>query len=282
MDTVENNQFANTVPPYVGVPRVQSVPEVPGVHSLIDHMQAVTISREYGSGGGEVARRLAARLGWHLVDHEVVVDVARTLGVTEAEAEAHDEHLDSRAARILQSLGVVPSIVPAPLPLELAMDQPAYDEARRLVVEGAVKHGHAVIVGRGAQVLLAPRRDVLHVRIIAPLEQRIQYVMQREGLDHASAQHRIEAKDRDRASFLMTVHRKNPADARLYDLVINTGVLHLNSAIDLVMLALDRKANRLSMPDEAIGPGAGLEPYATPPGNIQPVSSASRAEGDAT
>src|SRR5205823_1360173 len=259
MDTMENQ------------PDTAQVPNAPPTHPWVNKMRAVTISREYGSGGGEVARRLAGRLGWHLVDHEVVMDVARALGVTEAEAEAHDEHADRLASRILLSLGVVPSAAPAPLPVELSMDQPAYDEARRTVVEGATKAGHAVIVGRGAQVLLAPRRDVLHVRIIAPLEQRIQYVMQREKLDHAAAERRIQAKDRDRANFLMSAHHKNPSDARLYDLVVNTGVLHLNSAVDLVVLALDRKARRLSLPDEALGPGTGLKPYAEPPGNIPPV-----------
>jgi cytidylate kinase len=237
-------------------------------------MSAVTISREYGSGGGEVARRLARRLGWQLVDHEVVVAVARSLNVSEKEAEEHDEHADTLASRILSTLGVVSSVVPATMPVGLAMDQPGYDEARRLVVKGAAKTGHAVIVGRGGQVLLAPRRDVLHVRIIAPIEQRIDYVMRREGLDRAAAQHRIEAKDRDRANFLMSVHHKNPADARLYDLVVSTGVLHLNSVVDLVMLALDRKARLLEIPEEALGPGVGMEPYPQPPGNIQPVSEA--------
>lgn len=253
---------------------VPGVPHAQAAHSLVDQMRAVTISREYGSGGGEIARRLADRLGWHLVDHEVVVDVAHALGVSEDEAQAHDEHIDTRASRILQSLGIVSSVVPAPLPMGLAMDQPAYDEARRLAVEGALKSGHAVIVGRGAQVLLAGRRDVLHVRIVAPLEQRIQYVMQREGLDHIAAQRRIDAKDRDRAAFLMAAHHKNPADARLYDLVINTGGLNLDSAVDLAMLALDHKAKRLSMPEDALGPGAGLQPYAEPPGDIRPASTA--------
>ena len=51
----------------------------------IARMRAVTISREYGSGGGEIAARLAQRLGWQLVDHEVVVEVANALGVSEAE-----------------------------------------------------------------------------------------------------------------------------------------------------------------------------------------------------
>jgi CMP/dCMP kinase len=251
--------------------------DAPQGQAGVAQMSAITISREYGSGGGEVAKRLAARLGWRLVDHEVVMDVARALGVTEGEAEAHDEHTDTLAARILLSLGVVRSIVPAPLPMQFAMDQPAYDEARRLAVVGALKAGHSVILGRGGQALLADRRDVLHVRIIAPLEQRIQYVMRRERLDHAGAQHRIATKDRDRANFLQAAHRKHPADARLYDLVVNTGVLALDSVVDLVAFALDQKAMRLQTPEAELGPGAGLEPYAEPPGNIAPVAGAGDA-----
>ncbi len=63
--------------------------------SPISQMRAVTISRKYGSGGGEIATRLAQRLGWQLIDHEVVVQVAHELGVSEAEAEAHDERVES-------------------------------------------------------------------------------------------------------------------------------------------------------------------------------------------
>jgi len=260
MSSMENQQTDTEMPP---APRAQS---------LTDRMSAVTISREYGSGGGEVARRLAARLGWHLVDHEVVVEVAQVLNVSEKEAEAHDERTDTLVARILSGLGVVSSIVPATLPVGLDMGQPGYDEARRTAVEGAARTGHAVIVGRGGQVLLASRRDVLHVRIIAPIEQRIAYVMQREGLDRAAAQHRIEGKDRDRANFLMSVHHKNPADARLYDLVVSTGVLDLNGIVDLVVLALERKASRLEIPEEALGPGVGLEAYPEPPEDIGSTS----------
>src|SRR5436309_10484681 len=91
--------------------------------NAIAQMRAVTISREYGSGGGEIAARLAERLGWHLVDHEVVVEVARVLGISEDEAEAHDEHADTLVARILSSLGAVPSTVPASLPFPVTIDE---------------------------------------------------------------------------------------------------------------------------------------------------------------
>jgi cytidylate kinase len=164
---------------------------VGGNQLLVRLMRAVTVSREYGSGGGEIAARLAQRLGWHLVDHEVVVEVARALGISEDEAEAHDEHVDTLVSRIISSLSIVQSSVLAPLPTRLTIDKPAYNEARRRVVEGAVSVGNAVIVGRGAQVLLADRRDVLHAPIIAPLEQRIAYAMSREGLSHVAARQRI-------------------------------------------------------------------------------------------
>src|SRR5258708_20093621 len=81
-------------------------------------MRAITISREYGSGGGEIATRLARRLGWQLVDHEVVVQVAHDLGVSEAEAEAHDERVEGLVSRILTSIQLFkpPTLVSAPLP----------------------------------------------------------------------------------------------------------------------------------------------------------------------
>jgi cytidylate kinase len=239
-------------------------------NSGLSRMRAVTISREYGSGGGEIATRLAKRLGWQLIDHEVVVGVAKALGVTEAEAEAHDEHVDSTVARMLSLLGAIQSPVPAALPLDISTDERDYDLARRKVVEGAFVTGNAVIVGRGAQVLLASHRDVLHVRVVAPLEQRIRYVMQREGLDRVTAQARIHAKDHDRARFLLAEHHQNPTEVHLYDLVVNTGVLDLDSVVDLLVLALQRKATCLDVPPEKLGPAAGMARYAEPPGSFGP------------
>jgi len=240
-------------------------------------MVAVTISREYGSGGGEIAARLARRLGWHLVDHEVVVSTAHLLGITEAEAAAHDEHVAGRAARFLDAAlrnmqhleggGLLP--VPASPGDELRRYQAALSQ----VVEAAVEAGRVVIVGRGAQVLLAARRDVLHVRVVAPLEQRIAYVVRREGLGPAAARARIQLKDQDRARYLQAQYHRRADDAHLYDLVVNTGVLALDDAVDLIALALERKGRRRAVPVEALGPAAGLAPYPGPAGDFRPPAS---------
>lgn len=234
----------------------------------VPQMRAITISREYGSGGGEIAARLAKRLGWQLVDHEVVVRVAEHLGVSEAEAEAYDEWAEGLASRILSSLKIVQPTMPGTIPVQMTTDSRIYNQARRRVIEGAVAAGHVVIVGRGAQVLLAKRRDVLHVRVVAPLKPRIAYVMRREGLSQEEARARIQLKDRDRMRYLQVEHRQNPEDAHLYDLVVNTGVLDLESAVDLICLALERKARRLSVVTGELGPGAGLARYAGQPSDF--------------
>jgi cytidylate kinase len=242
-------------------------------NDLISRMRAVTISREYGSGGGEIAARLAERLGWQLIDHEVVVRVAQELGVTIDEAEAHDERTESLVARILTSMQAIEPAVFVNSQVSLVSNERVYRDALRSVVEAAVNTGHVVIVGRGSQVLLANWRDVLHVRIIAPFEQRVAYVTRREGLDQAAAGSRIQLKERDRNRYLQAEHGQSPQEPHLYDLVINTAVLDLDSAVDLIVLALERKAEQLTVPTGELGPAAGMTRYPTQPHDLHPPES---------
>lgn len=238
--------------------------------SAIDQMCAVTISREYGSGGGEIAHMLATSLNWQLVDHEIVSQVAHELDITESEAEEYDERVESTVSLILNSMRSIHPAMFAVAPTPLSTDTATYREALTKVVDAASATRHVVIVGRGAQVILADRRDVLHVRIVAPLEKRIEYVEKREGLDTVSARSRIQLKEHDRARYLQTEYRRHPDDAHLYDIVINTGILNLDSAVGLIVQALEYKAQRLHVAETALGPGAGLPPYPGHPGDLRP------------
>jgi cytidylate kinase len=110
-------------------------------------------------------------------------------------------------------------------------------------------------------VLLADQRDVLHIRVVAPLEQRVAYVVRREGLDLEAARRRVQAKDQARTRYMQTQYRCQHEDSHLYDLVLNTAVLALDSAVDQISLALEGKARRLGVPVEQLGPAAGLAPY---------------------
>ncbi|QBD76310.1 cytidylate kinase-like family protein [Ktedonosporobacter rubrisoli] len=220
-------------------------------------MQAITISREYGSGGGEIARRLAHRLGWQLVDHQIIAQAARELHIAEAVIQAHDEKSRDIFSRLIQW----------PYPISSA-ELRAYHERIRHIVLEAAHNGHAVIVGRGGQVLLAEQRGVLHVRVVAPLAQRIAYVAYREGLDTDAAQTRIQEKDHARAHFMQTEFHCQHTDPHLYDLILNTAVLDLDSCVELICLALERKASRLNVPAEELGPATGMPRYPGKPADF--------------
>lgn len=244
----------------------------------ITAMRAITISREYGSGGGEIAARLARRLGWQLIDHAVIEQTASELEVHETEVEKHDEDYVKESdrpgilSRILDKLApstpmtggggvfVRPSSPRETLP---------YQETMRYIITAAAARGRVVIVGRGGQVLLADRRDVLHVRIVAPLAQRVAYVVRREGLDTEEARKRVQAKDQARTRFMQTQYQSQHEDSHLYDLVINTAVLSLDNTVDQICLALEEKASRLSVPVEQLGPAADVAPYATRPADFR-------------
>jgi cytidylate kinase len=230
-------------------------------------VRVVTISRQYGSGGGEVGARLAHRLGWQLLDHGVVQQVAAALNLTEGEAEERDER--SRpfvASLVVGARSIDPSLLDD-RPLGL-VDLDTYSETVRSVIESAASIGHVVIIGRGGQVLLAGRPDVLHVRLVAPLEQRIAYVAYREGLDQAAARGRLLSKDHDRERYLQVAYGRRSDDPCLYDLIINTGGLDLDAVVDEIRLALARKSKR----HRTTGAPAGVEPYIAEPRDFLAVT----------
>ena len=231
----------------------------------INRMRAMTISREYGSGGGEIATRLAKRLGWQLVDHAMVERVASEIGTSQEEAEVHDEHVQGMVSRALGSLIYLYPAAMASTPPEAFLSDEAYCDAFNRVVRAAAARGHVVIVGRASQVILAELRDVLHVRIIAPFEKRVAYVMQREGVDRHTAESRIHRKDHERASYLEREYHHHPDDAHLYDLVLNTSLLDLESVVDIICFTLQQKARGLAKKTSELGPATGLSRYPAPP-----------------
>ncbi len=249
---------------------------------IVPLLHAITISREYGSGGGEIAARLARRLGWQLVDHAVIEQTARELEVYETEVEKQDEeYVESTLSRILNRIrqfvpqhAITPGVGPPVEPSVFTSpsrptETRAYGDTMRQIITAAANTGHVVIVGRGGQVLLADKRAVLHIRVVAPLELRAAYVAHREGLDLDAARKRVQAKDRARTRYMQTEYHCQHEDPHLYDLVIDTAVLDLDSAVDLICLALACKASRLSVPVEELGPVAGLAPYPGKPADFR-------------
>ena len=238
----------------------------------INRMRAITISREYGSGGGEIASRLAKRLGWRLIDHAIVERTALEMGTSTQEAEAHDEYTEGRVSRVLNSMLYLYPASMVSAPPEAFLSDDDYRNTVNRIVRAAAVRGHVVIVGRASQVILAGLRDVLHVRVIAPFEKRVAYVMQREGLDQHAAESRIHTKDHDRVRHLEMEYHQKLEDARLYDLVLNTSLLDLESAVDVISFTLQQKAKGLATKTGDLGPARGVSRYPDQPGDFRPLT----------
>lgn len=223
------------------------------LHLNVSPVRAVAVAREYGSGGGEFAARLAQELEWQLFDHHIVAQIADALEESEADAARRDEHVCGFFTKILDNFSwSVPQTCTAERPMRLEDIEKNHHDILCRLVTAAVQIGNVVIVGRGTQALLANRPDVLRVRVVAPLEQRIATVSRREQLSLERAEHLVRTKDRERTQYLKRVERCDPDNPHLYDLVINTGMISLDDAVSITATALSSKAERLHGLAEAV------------------------------
>jgi CMP/dCMP kinase len=239
--------------------------------SAQSQMRVVTISREYGSGGGEIASRLARRLGWVLVDHAIVERTARELGTSVEDVETRDEATEGILDRVLEAMQTFdPGYASYSVLPEAMLSAEDYRRTMEQIVRAAAVRGQVAIVGRASQVILADRPDVLHVRVVAPFPQRVAYVMQREGVDRRTAEARIQRKDHERASYLKREYHHHPDEAQLYDLVLNTSRLDLERAVDIICFALHQIATEQASTTADLGSVTGPARYPAPPADFRP------------
>lgn len=205
----------------------------------------ITISRMFGSGGSDVAARVARRLGWSLLDNAVVDEVAERLGVSRSEVESLEERVPSLAERIASSLALSAPELAVPVddaPMMQTAETRIVGVTKR-VMEEAVQGGDAVLVGRGAQALLAERQDALHVFCYAPKRFLVEYAIAHRGINPANAEHEVDKRNRHREQY---VRRHFNRDWRAFDnyhLCVDTGRLGIETAADVVIYAARERFN---------------------------------------
>jgi CMP/dCMP kinase len=213
-------------------------------------MATVTISREYGSGGDEIAVRVCEMLGYRYFDKALMAQVVAETGLSESEIVDYSEDnykVHSFFERLLVRRG--------PREVDRAVswvedaggvrtkEMTILSEAQGIaLVQGAIravyKQGNVVIVGRGGQAILKGMPDVLHVRIQAPVEARFRYIASSEAVHHFGLQKEIAEHDQAAADYLKHFYDINWADAMLYDLVINTNQLSVGAAVLIIVAAV--------------------------------------------
>ena len=187
----------------------------------------ITITGQHGARGDELSRQLASALGFDHFDREIIHRVAESAQLSERVVAAMDMKKRELLADWLAGFASRNYLSPAEYRYHLAH------------VIGAIAHqGGAVIVGRGAHLLL--KGHALRVLAVAPLEDRVRTVVEAEGLSERDARRRIEEVESDRHAFILMHYHAEFADPTAYDLVVNTGALGLDGAIAAVRAALDK------------------------------------------
>ena len=198
-------------------------------------MPIVTISRQFGSGGSEVAERVAASLGWHLYDNAVVAEVAARLGISAEEVSAREERLPSLAERLASAISLsAPEMMPTVGAVALPPSEERIVEVTGRVMQEAVQAGSAVIVGRGAQCLLATRSDALHVFCYAPIEALAAYAVTNLGVSADEARKRVVEMNVQREEYVKRHWKREWRDLANYHLCVNTAWLGLDGASELI------------------------------------------------
>jgi cytidylate kinase len=222
-------------------------------------MAVITISRQLGSGGDQIAERICELSGYQRFDKHILARVAAEAGFSQEEIIDYSESDHKVQNFIDRLLGRTRPLAEVHIWRESA-DGVRVSEAipiseehvlslTRMAIEAAYKEDHFVIVGRGGQVILKDRPLALHVRIEAPLEDRIQHVRAQPNLagqsyglsyeNRRAAQDRIDASDQASADYLQRFYQVDWRDLSLYHLILNSARLTTDQAARLIVAAAE-------------------------------------------
>lgn len=205
----------------------------------------VTISRMFGSGGSDLAARVASALGWHLLDNDVVDAVAQRLGLTAAEVSSREERVPSLAERIASTMAMSAPELTLPVSDATLTDSTEAQilAVTRHVIQEAVQQGDAVLVGRGAQCMLAERDDALHVFCYAAKPALVAYAIERGELDPSNAAPEVDRRNREREQYIRRNFNRDWRALENYHLCVDTGRLGVEAAATLVVAAARARFN---------------------------------------
>ena len=205
-------------------------------------IKIITIEREYGCGGGEIAQLLAKQLGWKLWDQLLTEEIARLAECPKAVVEVREERTDPLYYRLFKSFlrgSYEGSINAHKLKV---VDSESILKFTQLVVQHAAKRGNSVIVGRGSQHFLKNRSDTLRVFLYAPREDKVRRLLAR-GKSEKEAEQLVDTVDRERADFIQKYFNVEWPDRAIYHTMINTAIGNeevIRMILDL-MKAIDAK-----------------------------------------
>jgi cytidylate kinase len=181
-------------------------------------MAIITVSREMGTGAYAIAKELAKKLKYTLIDRVKIEELAPAYGLTPEILERVDEK---------------------PPSYRTAEDrlQAAYLNTLELILLDCAKKGNVILYGRGAQDLIKGLDNVLKVRFVAPFEDRVEKFAEREWIDPELARDLIRKSDHQLGGFIHFYFNRDWNDPLAYDLLFNTTRLTQSAMVECVIAA---------------------------------------------
>ena len=226
-------------------------------------MPVITINGNIGCGAVTIGQMVADQMHLDFVDRLVLTQAARLVGTPVGALIDKEERVDrfrDRLGRMIQTMlersavsgvsgepyfGRGIETLPPETYMELAgettataqkVDDQAFIDATTTVVKDLHRKGDVVIIGRGANVILADTPGVIHVGLLAPLDVRVEYMISREHFDPNEAQGYVEELDRARVAFFRKFFEKvGPDDPSIYHMMLNMGRMESKTAAEVIV-----------------------------------------------
>jgi cytidylate kinase len=211
---------------YRGAGEEEATPHVPAGLTI-------ALSREAGARGASIARRAGEKLGWEVYSQEMLEYGTQNAALHQDLVDKLSPESSAWADRLLKQFLDQPN----------ASHNPSIVALARLMLALAAQ-GNVILLGRGAGFLL-PRRTTLHVRMVAPISDRIAYMSQWLRLTEEEATEQVHKRDRRRAEFLATHFYRKPNDVHIYDMILNTSMFGEDRSADLIAAAAKAKMSAI-------------------------------------
>ena len=198
----------------------------------------ITISRQYGAGGGELGHILSKRLGIPLYNHQILSEISRGTGIRENILRAADESMnDFQANRLMEFL---PAKERSALEADTVFCQKTLYSIQENTIRQLAEKGACVCVGRLADFALRDRDDVMSVFLYAPKEWRTERMMRMESLSYEEAARKLRRTDRERRSYCKYYTGRDWNDCGRYSCMFNSAFMGLETIAEIICRRMEK------------------------------------------
>jgi cytidylate kinase len=198
-------------------------------------MAIIAVYKSFATGGREMGRLLAKKLGYQYVDKSLFQEIAEALHVSEGALESFEKSRQYRISNIFSNLfsrSYIQRIVGYD---KSVVEEKDYQNSLKKLVLGVAQEDDSVIIGRASHYFLRDKKNCFRFRLVAPMDFRLRYAVEKHAISPSQAQNVIERRDRNHAWFHRSVCGDNYDDPLLFHLTVNTGLISIEKTADIIL-----------------------------------------------